>query len=279
MIKMQQTIVDTDKQEKLEELLKELVHNVEADEKELVSCTVELCNIYYGEFRHSYASISKMLESLIPDQRDALSDYVERIRDDSPEILSDKGYPIEAQAEIQKKLFKLCDHIELECIRLGRIDKVEFIGNKASSALESADEKLRSVEERAAELDNKVKDYHAQSISILGIFSGLVVTVSGVLQFTTSGVQNLTQVDAPKIILFLTVSFLLLFNIVFMMMYCISRISGTSVASNCKNRNCTDCAACRWQINRFRKKYPYMFWFNVLALLLCAVTFQYALRV
>ena len=53
-MKMQQTIVDTDKQEKLEELLKELVHKVEADEEELVSCTIELCNIYYHEFKQNF---------------------------------------------------------------------------------------------------------------------------------------------------------------------------------------------------------------------------------
>lgn len=277
MTKMQ-IIVDTTRQEKLEELLRDLVCKIELTEEELRSCTVEICKIYEDpEFRHSYASISRVLESLSPDQRDALSSYVEQIRDSAPDILSEEGWQPEVRAGLQKRLFKLCDHIELECIRLGRIDKVEFIGNKASSELESADEKLGSVEERAEELKNKVSNYHAQSISILGIFSGLVVTVSGALQFTASGLQNLTNISAPKIILFVAVSFFFLFNVVFMMMYCIARISGTSVASNCNNRNCSDCAKCKRQIRRFQKKYPYIFWFDVVAILLCVLAFLYSI--
>lgn len=275
-----QKIVDTEKQEALEEILKSLVHSVELKEEELREYTIAICEIYkHSEFRHSYASISRLLEDFAPDQRDGLSYHVVQIRDVVPAVLEDNGFQIEVQRELQKKMFKLCDHIELECIRLGRITRVEFIGNQASFELASADEKLKSVEERAGELNKKVTDYHAQSISILGIFSGLVVTVSGVIQFTASGLQNLEEVSAPKIILFLVVSFFLLFNVVFMMMYCIARISGTSVASDCRNRNCSDCGHCKWQLHRLRKKYPYVFWFNVLAIILCTAIFLYTVGV
>ena len=265
-----------DLQEKLNGFLKRLVSQVEIDDHTLETYTVEACRIYEdGNFRHSYAEISRILESLQPDQQDYLSHYVAQMRDSCFQILEEQGFPQERREDIQKSLFKLCDHVELECIRLGRMKRVEYIEAKASKALEDADNKLRSVEEKASELGDRVTDYHAQSISILGIFSGLVVTVSGVLQFTASGLQNLSNVDTGKIVLFLAVSFLFLFNVVFMLMYCISRIAGTSLAADCRNRNCTDCGTCKWRIKMVWKKYPYVFCFNLLGIAICVLAFLY----
>lgn len=267
-----------DRQEQLDNFLQSLVTHVELDDKSLELYTAKACRIYEeDEFRHSYARISEILESLHPDQQDSLSDYVAQIRDVCPKVLEDQGFPLERRNEIQKKLFKLCDHVALECIRLGRMKRVEHIGINAAKALDSADEQLKAAEEKTAELGKRVTDYHAQSISILGIFSGLVVTVTGVLQFTSSGLQNLSDMNAGKIVLFVAVSFLFLFNVLFMLMYCISRIAGTSLASNCRNRNCSDCKHCKHQLKRLSTKYPYVFWFDVLGFLLCVFAFLYCI--
>lgn len=264
-----------ERQERLDNFLKRLVYYVELSDDDLERYTEEACHIYEDGFRHSYAKISQILETLHPDQQDALSLHVSQMRDVCPSVLEAHNFPQEQRNDIQQKLFKLCDHVELECIRLLRMKRVEHFGTRASDSLESATDLLKSVDEKAKDLDERVSGYHAQSISILGIFSGLVVTVTGVLQFTSSGLQNLSDTDAGKIVLFVAVSFLFLFNVLFMLMYCISRIAGASLAANCRSRNCSDCKKCKRQWRRLQTKYPYVFWFDLLGIFICVVAFLY----
>lgn len=66
-------------------------------------------------------------------------------------------------------------------------------------------------------------------------------------------------------------SFFFLFNIIFLLMYCISKISGKSIASNCRRSNCEDCKSCKFIISRLKKKYPYVFWFNCFGSIFCGI--------
>ena len=114
-------------------------------------------------------------------------------------------------------------------------------GKTATNELSAADGKLREAEERAEELSKRVSGYHDQNIAILGIFAGLVVTFSGVIQITSSSLENLSEITTLKITFFVCLSFFFLFDIVFLLMYCISKLSGSSIANACKKRDCNNC--------------------------------------
>ena len=175
----------------------------------------------------------------------------------------------EEQKNIVEKISKLCDHVDLECLRIARIDKVEHIGKRASNELSAADGKLKETEDKAEELGKRIEHYQGQSIAILGIFAGLVVTFSGVIQFTSSSLENLADVTAGNITFFVCLSLLFLFNVVFLLMYCIAKIAGSSIATDCKHRRCENCKTCKCALGRLKKKYPYVFWFNLIGTLFC----------
>lgn len=262
---------EVNRQEQLENLLDQLVKNLSLDDTNLTDFTKRLCDIYSDiSFRHSYSKISLVLETFRPDERDALSQHIQNINNHAKEMVV-SAYSTEQQANILAKIPKLCDHIDLECLRLARIDKVEHIGRTASNELSAADGKLKETEDRAQALDNRVTHYQEQSIAILGIFAGLVVTFSGVIQFTSSSLTNLSEVSTLKITYFVCLSLFFLFNIVFLLMYCISKISGSSIAANCKHRYCENCQSCRSVFHKLIKKYPYVFWFNLIGVGFCAI--------
>lgn len=261
---------DISKQEQLNQLFEELVIYVDLNSTILHRFTNEVCDIYFDDsFRHSYAEISLILEKFEPDQRDALSAHFSAIREDAKHILKERREDKQKSAEIKQRIFKLCDHVDLECLRIARIEKVEYIGKTASNELSAADGKLRETESKAEELEKRVSQYHDQNIAILGIFAGLVVTFSGVIQFTSSSLENLSDVSALKITFFVSLSFFFLFNVVFLLMYCISKIAGKSLASICENRNCGDCRSCKTFFGRMKKKYPFVFWFNLVGMIFC----------
>ena len=263
---------ETGRQEKLEDLLLRLVENVNLKNERTEEEAKNLCEIYRETtFRHSYAKISSVLELFVPDQRDALTQHLETIRQYVYDFVKEEGngYTSEEQKNIVEKMSKLCDHVDLECLRIARIDKVEHIGKRASNELSAADGKLKETEDKAEELGNRIEHYQGQSIAILGIFAGLVVTFSGVIQFTSSSLENLADVTAGNITFFVCLSLLFLFNVVFLLMYCIAKIAGSSIATDCKHRRCENCKTCKCALGRLRKKYPYVFWFNLIGTLLC----------
>ena len=264
---------DTTRQERIENLFIDIVEHIELSDDELEKYTQELCDIYSEKtFRHSYSLLSLALETYRPDQRDSLVENLKQI-----EHAAEKHVKLHyandnnLQLSITSKIAKLCDHIDLETLRLARIDRVEYIGMTAQKDLTAADGKLIETTVKADELESRITNYHEQSITILGIFSGLVIAFSGVIQFTATGLESFTDASAFKITFFICLSFFFLFNIIFLMMYCISKIAKSSIASNCKNRNCQDCTACKNVVCKLRTKYPYVFWFEIVSITLCIV--------
>lgn len=255
------------RQERLESLLKNLVSDLEQDN--LSKFTENLCDIYSdSSFRHLYSKISDVLGSFRPDERDALSQYIREICNHAKTYVGGE-YSDEQQGDILAKINKLSDHIALECLRLSRIDRVEYIGKTATAELSAAEGKLKETEGKAVELGEQISHYQSQSISILGIFAGLVVTFSSIIQLSTNGLSNLSNIDSWKITYFVSLTMLFLFNIVFLLMYSISKISKNSIASNCAHRYCEDCKTCKCELGKLKKKYPYVLWFNVFGGLFC----------
>lgn len=263
---------DISRQERIEVLFDKIVEHIDLTSQDLNDFAQEVCDIYSdSDFRHSYAEISLAIEKYSPDQRDVLSAHIASIKDVAKLILKESGKSSEQCVEIEKRIFKLCDHIDLECLRIARIDHVEYIGKTATNELSAADGKLKETEERAKDLEKRVSQYHDQSIAILGIFAGLVVTFSGAIQFVSSSLGNLSDVSTKNITFFVSLSFFFLFNVIFLLMYCISKISGKSIASNCEYRNCGNCRNCKTFWGRMEKKYPFIFWFNIAGAIFCGV--------
>lgn len=259
-------------QSQIIQLLNSMVAGVEFEEDQVDSFSNELCKIYSVKgFRHSYSDISTELEKMCPDQRDALCDRLEQLQQRISSMPKEDADPV--STEVKEKVYKLCDHVDLECLRISRIDKVEYIGKEAKNALNEADGRLNETNKKADELDKRVSDYHSHSISILAIFSGLVITFSGMLQFTSSSLSNLSNTDAYKITYFVCLAFFFLFNTVFMLMYCISKISGKSIAVSCKRTDCKKCRHCSTWIGRLKNKYPYVLGFDVAAVLIIVIVF------
>ncbi len=261
------------RQDLIEDLFDEIVAYVELPDEILQHCTCALCSVYVEKnFRHSYYSLSAALEKFSPDERDCLSSHLREIEGNATEYL-EAQYPGDTlqQENILLKIAKLCDHVDLETLRLSRIEKAEYIGRSVHEAVTATDGKLSAVKDLADELDNRVTSYHEHSITILGIFAGIVVAFSGVVQLTSTGITEIANATAFKITFFVCLSFFLLFNIIFLLLYCIAKISGSSIASNCKKSVCQNCGTCKTFLCRLKTKYPYVFWFDVLGSVFCAI--------
>lgn len=202
---------------------------------------------FYKCNRHSYSEIAEYMDELSPDQRDSLEKNISELV-----LISDEN-----NLPIRDNLLKLHDHVKLEVIRIARVAKMDFVAKNAV-------EKVDNINHNLDELVSK-----AETITILGIFAGLVIGFATSFQLLGTTFSKLGEVPIYRELAFTFVIGLILFNCLFLLLFSVARISGRSLATNCKRKDCIDCnkKKCNNSIKRFIKKYPYVFWFNLITVI------------
>lgn len=171
--------------------------------------------IYDDEFRHSYSDITAKLIHLNKTNPQAL----ERISSNFSSLVDE--FPKTDFPEAYKSLNKLYDHIVLEQIRLKEVygdskelaNQARDLSQKATKSLEKAD--------NLAEQTNALK---AEVITVLGIFSAILLAFVGGLTFSTSVLANLHQSSIYRVILAILLIGLVLVNILYGLFYYIDKL-------------------------------------------------------
>lgn len=227
----------------------------------------QFCTIYEDpEFRHSYSIISSALSTYDPAQRDSLPIYLDRIVCFS-EIQQDQ----EVISKITKSLRKLLDHIELEGIRLNRMSQIEFLADQARNAQNQSISLNKKTEKAVMKLEDRVTGFHEQSITILGIFSAVVVGFMAELSMFTSGFNELNPENVYIVTFYAVAVGLIVFDTLFMLIFFIAAMSGHNIGRNrYEGRN--------WLLSTWHN-YPYIYGFNIfaIALLVTLCIMQYKL--
>ena len=222
-------------------------------------------------FRPSYFEISSFLDDLKPDQRDSFEGNIEQIL-----IYSNSNEP---HSNTTKGLAKLLDHVSLERLRIARIEKIDHIGKKISDEMNSAIENITDKKKDMIEIEHKINSIHSETITILGIFAGLVIGFATSFQLLSKSLENLNGVLISKLLIFVALIGIVLFNVLFFLMFSVARISGRSLAMKCKRENCDKCPydkPCKTTLGQFFRKYPYVLWFNaaMVAIIAIAIVFK-----
>lgn len=244
----------------LTKLIVEIARNSNLDDIALRKYKEKFGEIYSCDYRHEYSRITEVLFQIEDgEERAFLSGKIKDI-----------GNSIEDK-ELRRRVLKLWDHINLENIRLEKLKKISKEANSAFTEVNEIKQKYSDLEKLADSVDSKIKEMNrdidnstSKSITILGIFSGIVMAFTGGLSFIASSLQNMNQVSIYRLVLVITLLATAIFDIIFMLMYMIGRFTDSYIGGkcNCENRieGCDDkkkkCVVVR---------YPLFIWFNILS--------------
>lgn len=241
-------------------------------------------NYYLNNARHSYAKISRFIYEECDE-----GDY-EYITENLSNVIN---HMEGEQFEYLDKVIKLMDHIELESQREFHI-KDFYINHTQRMMREQRQRQLTSITSQRNELKKEISDakeelhkefgvqkdeidkLNGNIVSVLGIFGAIIVAFFGGLSFLGGVLNNMHNVSAYRLT-FIGIVFLLgLFNIIFLLFFCISKIVKKELWSSCNE--CEDCKECNKNIkkNRFKctwNKYPLVISYNIIALILLISTF------
>lgn len=276
-----------DNQERNEALITILVFLLKHDiSDELYRIIGAFYSIYKDdEFRHSYSKLTSFLN----DQEkkysaDALDFFSLNLNIVYNEIIKqdfnnngELGFDTTEEniKYFRKKFLKLKDHIDLEIMRIKanenvryfreQLDQYNIEREKLSKELHN---QVKNINEDLKKNESQLRNFNAQSITVLSIFAGVVMAFTGGFSLLGSALNNINETGLFKLTFVILLIGFILFNTLFMLLYTISSITNNNISTTClktKNRECKidePCKDCSW-LNRIFRKYSYILYVNV----------------
>lgn len=275
------------RQEKLKQYLHEMASK-SMEESELKQKVTDLKTLYSDGFRHNYSMFFPLIVDIAAKDTEYSLDYLstnlERIR-----ALIEQDY-VEGEKEytgLYRPLLKLSDHINLEIARYNyyqsneqqtsdlkkNVTELQALFSAATQELESTKAKLDTAKENLDSAQQKVEKVQTELIAVLSIFAAVVLTFSGSLSFIGQALSGMSEAPFFKSVFFVLLCGIVVFNMIFVMIYTVSKITGKNIYTRCQHQNCNVTSQNCSGIRRVFRRMPYVFWTNLLLLILLALDF------
>lgn len=176
-------------------------------------------------FRHMYSDIFAIITAIDSDEEigstEILSENMKIIRESYKPLKSNSGESI----DISKSLDKLYDHVNLDCSRLSYSKKIENNSltrlKEIEGVVKESTEKMDKLNKEVGKIDGMQKEY----ISILGIFSAVILAFTGGMTFSVSVLENINKASIYRISLITLIIGLVFYNLVFILLEFIRKIN------------------------------------------------------
>lgn len=206
------------------------------DKRERVNVYTRLEELYYAptrevRFRHFYSDIFSVLTRIREDSSlgdiNILGQNLDVIRREYvPQNIDEAGRLI----NISDSINKLYDHVSLDIARLMYSDAgdrkisgeetIEGIQTKVKEIGVAIEETKKFQQETEEKISNQQKEY----IAILGIFAAVVLAFTAGIAFSTSVLENISNVSIYRILVVSLIIGLVLLNILFALFFYIDKL-------------------------------------------------------
>lgn len=241
--------------------------------------------------RHSYAEVSTFIYSTSEGDFEYIINNL---------LIIKNYYNKQSGSKYADKVSKLIDHIQLELNREEHIQQV-YIGEigkrvtaltnkkvdemndsisgfniKLGQKMDEITKGYETIENKYNNLLNKQKrqinGLHNNLISVLGIFSAVIVAFFGGLSILGSVLQNMHNVSKYRLCFIVLLIAFFMFNVIFMLLRVIAKITDKEISASCNKELCLECGKQPgWKC--VKNKYPMCFWYNAICLGLMGVLF------
>ena len=211
---------------------------------------IRLEEIYYNDnadnFRHYYSDIFSTLTMIDNDpllgSLEILAQNIETIKDGYKSVNNGSN---KENIDISKEILKLYDHVNLE---ISRINYTKTITNKTQSDIIQTREIINEVNNKIEETNNTIadqlkeieqtadslkreitanqKEIQSEYITILGIFSSIVVVFVGGINFSSAIFENINKSSIYRLSFTICLVGIVLFNMMWVLLDFIRNING-----------------------------------------------------
>ncbi|EJA6849119.1 hypothetical protein QQO53_16425 [Clostridioides difficile] len=181
---------------------------------------------------------------------------------------------------------------QLTKISENNIEKFKNIKEEIDSHTNAITNSKQNLENNKREINN----LYTNLITILGLFSAIVITFFGGLSTINGILSNMDSISKYRLIFIILLMMFAMFNIIFLLLYYVSALTGKRISKNCE-QNCEIYKKQRAEGNNHRsnnkwiecknkkilcskQRYPLIFYFDLLnIILLLLVCIAYYLKI
>lgn len=248
------------RREKFSELVKQLnTKDISGNVKLRGKIYTDIRCVYMGNtkeinFRHYYSDVFHILIELSQQGQDIslIGHNLQLLYEFS---VDKKEYGI---AECIKKLF---DHVNLETSRITYLNGIEAQKIKPEDIdrkLADVDKEINDQDLRVSKLAKQTDDAYSSFIAILGIFSAIVMVFFGGTTVFSKAFSSVGDTPVDKMILLCTLCGLIIFDVIFMFIYFLSKLLDRNISAT------SECVYWKDIVSRFRIRYPIIFYTNLM---------------
>ena len=240
--------------------------------KEEISDLIEpLKNIYVNGFRHAYSEFFPIIVDIYTSKEDYSLEYLSNNLVELKNIVSNSCQNnTKEDKRFRLVINKLCDHLNLEIARYNYYLIKEQQVNDVDNRLKEIKKETEEIIKKNKKANKKLKSVQTDLITVLSIFSAIILTFSfGVSSFGNI-LSNIKDAPFLKSSYFILLCGFVMINLLFAMMYFISKITERSIYARCKTENCTCNPRCNG-LTRIKKRLPYIYYLNGIILILMAI--------
>ena len=124
---------------------------------------------------------------------------------------------------------KILENALLESKRVSEYDKLEVQFNKSNEQIRISRDETRKNTELLNKYEEKMDKMQSEFISILSIFSAVIIAFFGGINLLGSALSNIDSTNRYRLIIVVTLIGFIMFNVIFMLLYSISRIINKSI--------------------------------------------------
>lgn len=179
--------------------------------------------------------------------------------------------------KLKASVSELFDDVSLDISRIKYIYAIDrrmaITGNDLFSQIDTANQKIEeaqkkydSIKDDVDKTSKKISNAYSEFVSILGIFSAIVLVFFGGTSILGNVFSMVNEVDLPILIIAGSFIGIVVFDLLFMFIYFLAKILDRSIAA-------TD-RVMWWEslLNRFKTRYPIVFYANIAGVVVTYIT-------
>lgn len=246
-------------------------------------------------FRHRYSDFFSWLMELVGtdvnDEKIAilaenLNNLLKTAQDEYSSSSTSTQQQKRKAATLIRNIEKLCDHMNLEIARFQKntvlerqLEQAKTEAHASTTALKESRASIADAARKLSKAERKASSLQGEIISVLSIFSAIVIATSGGFSFISASISSLSSgIPFHRVLCVISLCGIALFNSVFVLLYMVGKIIDRSVYTACsastnadKSEACHTCTAKCCSLTKIRKRLPYIFWFNITMILFLVI--------
>lgn len=265
------------------DLISELDPSSFAENEELIKkCTEDLEELYKTYIKHFYSDMST---------------YYSAKDDDDIEYIIENLTIISRgnrnNRELRVNIAKIIDHFRLVQARelefnekvdaviadsvsnyyMGITDAINSNLEQTKQDIENTIKKASFTDGKLAEIDGRLRNINIDIIAVLSIFSAVIISFFGGLGFIGQALTSINNANPKLILIVITVSGIVVFNIIYCLFWMIGRTVRIPIDFECKNESCHKCDDNCGTLRLLLKRHPVFVIVNIVLIIIIIITY------